>query len=66
MKNESQIIHEFLTTLGERADQAGDDKMTYAIKSVYGLLKTFKLRDSDLETMEYKTIRMKEDMNKVA
>lgn len=62
LMKDSQIIHDYLITLAERAEQVGDDKLAYAVGNIYELIKSFKLGAYELETMEYKTIRMKEDI----
>ena len=59
--NKHQIIDEYLTALAERAEQAGDDKLSFAMSNVYGALLNLNLDDNALRMFNFRTGELTED-----
>lgn len=49
------IINDYIRALSERAEQAGDGRLDYAMGFLEGSLKYLKLQSSDLESLQFDT-----------
>ena len=59
--NKLQIIDEYLTALAERAEQAGDDKLNFALSNIFGALPNLDLDDNALRMFKSRTEQLIED-----
>lgn len=50
--NTNTIINDYIEALGERAEQAGDGRLDYAMGFLQGTLKNLKLQSYELEQLQ--------------
>jgi hypothetical protein len=50
--NTNNIINDYIEALGERAEQAGDGRLDYAMGFLQGTLKNLKLQSYELEQLQ--------------
>ena len=53
--NTTTIINDYIEALQDRAEQAGDGKLEYALGFLYSTLKTLKLDSFELEQLQSDT-----------
>ncbi len=53
--NTNTIINDYIEALQDRAEQAGDGKLEYALGYLYSTLKTLKLDSYELEQLQSDT-----------
>ncbi len=53
--NTNTIINDYIEALQDRAEQAGDGKLEYALGFLYSTLKTLKLDSYELEQLQSDT-----------
>jgi len=59
MNNANTIINDYLEALAERAEMAGDDRLSYIKGFLEGTLKTLGLQGYELEVLKRDTINLR-------